>query len=449
MTGSSAVRSGQRTDAQGPTQDRILRWIYNLVAVPFLFCGFHLLGLFNSKVRTGIRGRREIWASLEEATSRWPQNAPRIWIHASSMGELEQARPVVTAVRRRLPGVVLLVTLFSPSARENVRDLPDADFLSYLPFDSPRLARRFVRLVQPDTLLIVRHDIWPNHLWQARGHGALTVLVDASISRASIQRNLILRALNRSVLSHFDHVLATSPSAAEELKELCAQPDRVQLAGDTRYDRVLARTLERRAETELLRSVLNDRWVVVAGSTWPSDEEPLLPALVRLREIRPDAALVLVPHEPTPAHLLQLGRTLDAQRLDWKTFTGLQATPTEAPDVVVVDKVGLLANLYAVSALAFVGGGFGPGVHSVLEPAVHGLPVLFGKRMTNSAEAGLMLAEGFATTVASSEEIYEQLRRYGEDEALRQTHGEAARRFVQARLGASDRIAELVVEALG
>jgi 3-deoxy-D-manno-octulosonic-acid transferase len=449
VSGSAALGQQQHIKGKGASQDLILRWIYNLVGVPFLFFGFHLLGLFNAKVAAGIRGRRKLWAPLRTAAARWPENVPRIWIHASSMGELEQARPLVSAIRQQLSDAVIVVTLFSPSARENVDNLPDADFVSYLPFDSYFLARRFVRLVRPDALLIVRHDIWPNHLWQARSHGARTMLVDASVSRRSILHNPILRLLNRLALSYFDHVLAVTSTAAADLQRVCENPNRIQVVGDTRYDRVFQRAREQRAEVDFLRRLLAGRWIVVAGSTWPSDEEALLPAFIRLRDLRPDAALVLVPHEPTTAHLERLRGVLEARQLRWKTLTGLQAAPGDTLDVVVVDKVGLLANLYAVTTVAFVGGGFGPGVHSVLEPAVHGVPLLFGTRMTNSAEASLMLEEGFAAKVASSEEIYQRLSRYQEDEALRQTHGAAARQFVEAHLGASERIARLVVEALG
>ncbi len=362
------------------------------------------------------------------------------------MGELEQARPIIDALRRRLPTAAIAITLYSPSAREHVSAIPGADLVSYLPFDSWFQARRFIRLIQPDVLLLIRHDIWPNHLWQARRSGTRTILVDASTRSGSASPNHLVRALNKAALSFFDQILAVDDGAAEELRRLSRQPDRVHVIGDTRYDRVLARALERPDVVDALATQLSGRWVVVAGSTWPSDEECLLPAFRRLHGERKETTLVLVPHEPTADRLRQIGGRLRRLGLAWSTLTKLEETASFRGEVLVIDRIGLLANLYALASVAFVGGGFGPGIHSVLEPAVHALPVLFGSRIENSAEAVLMAQSEFATAVTSAEEIYRHLHQYLRNAEMRRQHGAQARRFVENRLGASERIAAMVAE---
>lgn len=445
---SLSVESTPSTRTRKPISDSFLFLTYNAVGIPVLFFAFHLLGIFNTKIRNGIKGRRTVWEPLTQVATTWSEHLPRIWLHASSMGELEQARPVIKALRERTREVVIVVTVFSPSVRINVSRVPGADVVSYLPFDSLFQARRFVRLVRPDALVVVRHDIWPNHLREASRWGSVVTLINASLTRPSVIRNRLVRALNRAALSCFDHIFAIGASAAAELQALVRQPERVKVVGETRYDQVRARSMERRPETGLVQGVLADRWTLVAGSTWPSDEEPLIEAFVPLHREHGAVAMVLVPHEPTSAHVRMLAQRLDAVGLKWRTLSALESGKRGEVDVILVDKIGVLGNLYAAARVAYVGGGLGPGVHSVLEPAAHGVPVFFGNRMQNSPEAVAMLEDGFAMRVESAEDIHAAVRSYIRDEELRQDHGFRARRFVEMRLGASDEIARFLLETV-
>ncbi|MGH7452111.1 MAG: 3-deoxy-D-manno-octulosonic acid transferase, partial [bacterium] len=283
--------------------------MYNFVAVPLLFLGFHLAALLSrfgirrfDKVRSGVDGRRTLFADLAAQLQKVKKTGPRIWIHAASMGEYEQARPLLQEIGQRFPNAVRVLTFFSPSAYANINraNIP-AEAVSYLPFDSMRSARRFLRLVNPNAAIVIRHDFWPNHLWEAKRRSVTLVLADASVSAnaRSWRHKPLVRHFNRAVLETFDAICAVSVETTQSLKGLLRYPERLVVTGDTRYDQVLFRTQSKKIETVLPEKWRDGSMLFVAGSTWPSDEEILLPAFVTARKQLPPLRMVLVPHEPT------------------------------------------------------------------------------------------------------------------------------------------------------
>jgi 3-deoxy-D-manno-octulosonic-acid transferase len=434
--------------------------VYNLVAVPLLFLGFHLAALLSrfgfrrfDKVRFGVDGRKMLFADLAAQLQKVKNSGPRFWIHAASMGEYEQARPLLQEITQRFPTAVRVLTFFSPSAYANINraNIP-AEVVSYLPFDGFRSARRFLRLVNPEAAIVIRHDFWPNHLWEARRRGMTLVLADASVSAnaRSWRHKPLVRHFNRAVLETFDAICAVSAAASQSLKSLLRYPERLVVTGDTRYDQVLIRTQSKKIETVLPEQWRDGSMLFVAGSTWPSDEEVLLPAFVAARKQLPELRMILVPHEPTPEHLAQLEKLLAEFDLGYVRLSQLTLSPTHplSPSVLLVDRIGILAILYSAGQVAFIGGSFGPGVHSVLEAAVHGVPVLLGPRFRNSPEAVELAANNLLAPIANADECQQKLIELFQNPARRQEKGARHREFVLARSGASARVIDVLERAI-
>ena len=429
------------------------RLFYNVIIIPLLFCLFHSMSFLArcgfsrfAKIRAGLIGRKNLFTELAAQLSSVNNSAPRFWIHASSMGEYEQARPLLQEIHQRFPGAVRVLTFFSPSAYANIKraNIP-AEVVSYLPFDSLSQARRFIRMIKPVAAIIIRHDFWPNHLWEAQRHGTIILLANASVSAnaRSLRHWPLVRHFNRAVFDTFNTICAVSESAAVSLKPLVRYPERLLVTGDSRYDQVLFRS-----QSKKVADVLPAHWrdgspTFIAGSTWPSDEEVLLPAFIGARQKISPLRMILVPHEPTPAHLTQLEAQLQHAGLASVRLSEERAVEKDAP-VLLIDRIGILAIVYSAGQVAFVGGSFGPGVHSVLEAAVHGVPVIVGPRFKNSPEAVALLEKKLLTPVADANACQKALVEFFQNAALRQTRGTQHWEFVLAHSGASAKIIDLL-----
>lgn len=420
------------------------RILYNLLALPVLFVVSHALALLPArsgallKIRTGVRGRKGWREDLRAQLQTYSHSRPRVWIHAASMGESEQAKPLLREIGARFPQAVRVLTIFSPSAmRHIVRENFPAEAICYLPFDSILQSRSFLEIVQPRVGLVIRHDYWPNFIWEAKRRGVQLLLADASVSANanSFRHKPLVRHFNREVLAQFDLIAAVSPSASENLRPLLRYPERLMILGDTRYEQVLHRVQYAQPERILPRAWREQEIHLVAGSTWPSDEAVLIPAFAAVRQRLPHVRMILVPHEPTEAHLQNAEHLLQEHALSAIRLS--RAHQREVTQVLLVDRIGVLAELYGSGQLAFVGGAFGPGVHSVLEAAAHGVPVFFGPRHHNSAEAVELSQQGLGKMIASAQACEREMEELWLNEAERQTLGRHCRAFVERKTGAA------------
>jgi 3-deoxy-D-manno-octulosonic-acid transferase len=345
--------------------------------------------------------------------------------------------------------VQLAYTHFSPSAAGFARTL-DVDFVDYLPFDTAAGARVALDALRPAAIVFSKLDVWPTLARTASARGTRLGLISATLAAGSSRRSGLGGALLRDAYARLDAVGAIDAADAERLVALGARREVVSVTGDTRYDQVWSRAQQADRAGLLLAPLASSRPTLVAGSTWPADERPLLAAWVGLRHRGPGLRLIVAPHEPTPAHLGPVER--------WAAGAGLRLARlggADAPDadVILVDRVGVLGDLYALADVAFVGGGFHEaGLHSVLEPAAFGAPVLFGPRHQASRDAGLLLAAGGARSAGTEGEAREALDAWlvaPGAERLRRDAGERAREVVRAGLGAAERSAALVERLLG
>src|SRR5574341_1531035 len=236
----------------------VWRGVYNLIAIPTMFFVFHALAFLArvgfhrfEKIRLGIDGRKRLFAELEAQLQKVKKAGLRFWIHAASMGECEQARPLLLEIEKRFPEAVRVLTLFSPSVYANIKraNVP-AEVVSYLPFDSVHNARRFLHLVNPTAGILIRHDLWPNHVWEAKRRGVALILANASVSAnsRSLRHQPLVRQFNRALFEACDVICAVSSEAMQSLMPLVRHPERLVITGDSRYDQVLFRMQSKKLE---------------------------------------------------------------------------------------------------------------------------------------------------------------------------------------------------------
>ncbi|MBX3174606.1 MAG: hypothetical protein KF709_09355 [Gemmatimonadaceae bacterium] len=424
--------------------------MHPLLRLPYAALGWSADGLARlplrgeGKIARSLRARRDAVAKLVAwAETHRDRSRPLVWMHAPSVGEGLQARPVLERMRARHPEWQLLYTHFSPSAERLAASL-NVDGHGYLPFDRAVHATRLFESLHPSALVFAKLDVWPVLTEAAAAHGIPVAVVSATMSVRSGRRGHVARALSRDAFASLSRVGAVDASDAERLVATGVRRDAISVTGDTRYDQVAARAASVRFDAAPLAALRSDRPTLVAGSTWPADERELLPAWRALRERVPDARLIIAPHEPTATHCAPIER--------WARDAGLSLAAidvaTAETDVVLVNKVGVLGDLYVLATAAFVGGGFhAAGLHSVLEPAAFGSPVLFGPRCDASRDAVLLQQCKGAESLRNTDELARALRILLTETDTRARAGRAARQLVDAGLGASDASVALV-EAL-
>ena len=394
-----------------------------------------LLRAFTS--RRGLLDRYRSWAREHRDMSR-----QLLWVHAPSVGEGLQALPVIQAFRQRVPDAQVIYTFFSPSA-ERFAASTGADFFDYLPFDEERDTADALDIIKPTAIVFSKLDVWPVLVANAAERGVKLGLLSATVPESSRRRSGLALLALREAYAALDVVGAISPGDAQRLLEMGVRSDRMSVTGDTRYDQVWAKA---NAQSDSRDDVANlyrdDRPTLVAGSTWPSDEKHLLPAWVQTRRQLPGARLIIAPHELSAAHMTAIEKWARASSL---TLSRTSETSARATEVVLVDQYGILADMYAVADAAYVGGGFhGDGLHSMLEPAAVGAPVLIGPMHTDNRDAGLLIGGGGAVRCRGEGDIAARLLAWFKNPQTLTKASASARRVVEAGIGAAERSTELV-----
>ncbi len=353
-----------------------------------------------------------------------------VWVHAASLGEFEQGRPVIEAIRAAHPEYKILLTFFSPSGYEIRKNYPGADWVFYMPEDTPRLAREFVRAAHPEIAIFIKYEFWLNHLRELRHAGARTFNISAIFRRDSVFFKWYGGSF-RTALRGFERLFVQDEASRELLAELGVTS--VTVAGDTRFDRV-ASIASAAKKIEVVERFAGGAPVFVAGSTWQPDEELLAKTIASHPEIR----WIVVPHEIDADHIDRLAATMPLPTVRYTMCT--PTTDLTTPGVLIIDVIGLLSSLYGYATYAYIGGGFGAGIHNTLEAAVFGLPVAFGPNYRKFREAREMIALGAARSISSAPELEAWLAELAADPALYAVTSRAAADYVASNRGATDTI---------
>ena len=405
------------------------------------------------KLARGLRDRRDAHERLAAAATALA-NRPVVWVHASSVGESLQARAVIDVLRGRMPGLQVVFTFFSPSA-EVVRGNFPADVFSCLPWDLPEVMGPVLDAVQPSVMVFTQREVWPTLAEEAAARGVPTVLIAATMPQGAGRLTGPGRILLGPAFRSLRSVAAVSREDGDRFGLLGVRNDRVTETGDPGIDAARDRAARIERGKPHMRVFSDERGpILIAGSTWPSDEKVLVPALAQVRLMVPDLRLILAPHEPEGYDFTGLGRRLAADGwtpaiLGEGAEGSLEAGAVDGVDAILVDRLGVLADLYTKATVAYVGGGFHRGgLHSVVEPAAAGVPVLIGPRYQGSVHAARLLAAGAVRTIADADSFAHALREWLEAPKKNEERGQHAMDYIENHRGAAERTADLITQFL-
>jgi 3-deoxy-D-manno-octulosonic-acid transferase len=405
-----------------------MKIIYNLGIRIFSF-GLFITSIFNKKVRLFRSGRTGIFEIIQKKID---PGEKIIWFHCASLGEFEQGRPVIESVREKRPGHKILLTFFSPSGFEVRKNYELADYVFYLPVDTKKNAERFVRLVNPEIVVFVKYEFWYHYISTLFRKKIPVYLISSNFRTNQIFFKWYGKFFRR-MLPMFTHLFVQNQRSKELL--VSVQVDQVTVAGDTRFDRVDTIAKQRR-EIPVIEAFRQDCFTLVAGSTWKEDEDILIRVI---NEYRKGLKWILVPHVIHEDHIARIIRLLNRPVI---RFSETKSNDCSNADVLIIDNIGMLSSLYYYGDIAYIGGGFGKGIHNILEASAYGIPVLFGPEYTAFQEAiDLINLEG-AFSVKSYKELMNILQRLeGNPEHLKNS-GTTAKNYVKSHLGATKSIVE-------
>lgn len=412
-------------------------FLYNIFLVLFR-AGTHIASLFNPKAKKWVQGRKGIFEKLRTAI---PPGEKIIWMHCASLGEFEQGRPVIEQLKTQYTGHRFLLTFFSPSGYEVRKNYEGADWVFYLPMDGPRNARKFLEIVHPSLVIFVKYEFWYYYLKKIK-YREIPLLLIAALFRKDMSFFKWYGGIQRKILSRFDHLFVQNASSQKLMEEI-GLGNISSVSGDTRYDRVIA-IAEQFEPVSLVGKFIGDTRALVAGSTWPEDEELLQKTF---QQIPPGSLkLIIAPHELYNNRLAGLRQLFPSAIL----FSELdKGGPQTGPyDCLIIDNFGMLSRLYRYGYLAYVGGGLKKmGVHNVLEAAVHARPVIMGPYYHKYIEAVGLLNCGGAAEVKNETEMAGKIKEMLSDqEGCYTAASAAAGDFVRKNAGAAQRILAYIQE---
>lgn len=339
--------------------------------------GIKVYARFNSKAQVWVKGRERWEQELKEAMYRLPPEKPRIWVHVASLGEFEQGRPVMSALHRQYPDYQIVLSFFSPSGYEVRKNYPEAAYVCYMPLDTPDNAFRFVQHLQPVVAIFVKYEFWYHHLTALEHWGIPVYLISARFR----DHQIFFRPWGgffRRLLFTFDTILVQDQHSEQLLRKIGLK--KVYVTGDSRVDRVMDIATAPLPFPDLKHFIAGHR-IIVFGSSWEQDEAIFCQWINQ--QLPPGWKVIIAPHETSSDHVQRLQQKLKLSQARYSQ----RATMDPATQILVIDNVGLLAHLYQFASIAYVGGGFGKGIHSILEPTAFGIPVVTGPRYHKFEEA--------------------------------------------------------------
>ncbi len=403
--------------------------MYNFVIYAYLLA-VKIVSLFDKKVRLMVKGHAQVFRILRGQIK---EEERYIWFHAASLGEFEQGRPLMERIRKQYPQHKILLTFFSPSGYEVRKNYQGADIICYLPFDTPTNVHRFMKLAHPCMAFFIKYEFWQNYL-KALQRRHIPVYSVSSIFRKEQVFFRWYGGRYYKVLTRFSHLFVQN----EVSKQLLATLDihNVTVVGDTRFDRVVE-IMQQAKQLPLVEAFKQDRIVFVAGSSWPPDEEIFIDYFNR----HPEMKLIIAPHVIGESHLAEIVGRL---KRPYVRYTQATEENVKQADCLIIDCFGLLSSIYRYGEIAYVGGGFGVGIHNVLEAAVFGIPVLFGPNNKRFQEAQQLLQLEGGFEIQGTDDFNELMDKLMTDTEFRTRTGELAGHYVNGNAGAADKVLSMI-----
>ncbi|MFT6064790.1 MAG: 3-deoxy-D-manno-octulosonic-acid transferase [Polaribacter sp.] len=382
-----------------------------------------IVAIFNKKIKLFVDGRKETFHKIADL-----KKDKTIWFHAASLGEFEQARPIIEDLKKNHNQYKILVTFFSPSGYEVTKNYNLADVICYLPLDSKLNARKFIEEVKPSIAIFIKYEFWPNLLNELKKKEVSTILVSGILR----EKQLFFKwygGFMRKSLEAFDHFFVQNKESKELLKLISFK--NVTIAGDTRFDRV-SEILEQDNLLNFISEFKNNQYTMVAGSTWKEDEELLVQYINN--EASENEKFIIAPHNIKSEAILELQKSINKKTV---LYSAKENKVLEEYQVFIIDTIGILTKIYASADIAYVGGGLKTGLHNILEPATFGIPILIGNKYNKFKEAVDLVNIGGCISVKNQEEFTENLITLKNDENYRKRTGIINKRYIEDNLGAT------------
>lgn len=386
-----------------------------------------LVSPFKRKARLMIDGHKSVFNLLEKEIDK---KAKYIWFHVASLGEFEQARPLIEEIKNSKPEYKILLTFFSPSGYEVRYNYPLADIVTYLPFDTKKNARRFLELTNPHMVIFIKYEFWYNYINEIYQRRIPVYLVSA-IFRKNQSFFKKLRSPYRNMLSLYTHFFVQDDESHKLLQKHGIK--NVTVAGDTRIDRVIE-IQKQTVNLPIVEKFIDKGSIIfIAGSSWPADED----IFINYFNSHPNLKLIIAPHETDESHLTEIEKKLSRPS---QRYSGLTDTDTVNADCMIIDCFGLLASVYRYADIGYIGGGFGDGIHNLPEAAVYGIPVIFGPNFIKFREAHDLIATGGGFTIKNRDEFNKLMESFINEPELREKAGKEAKNYIFSNSGATNTI---------
>ncbi len=384
-----------------------------------------LVAPFNLKAKQFVAGRKHIFKQISEQIN---SSNKHVWFHFASLGEFEQGRPVLEKIKADFPGKKVVVTFFSPSGYEIRKNYALADGVFYLPLDTRRNAKAFIRAINPELAIFTKYEFW-HHYFEVLSENKVPLFLISGIFRPNQIFFKFYGRFNRNMLKHVNWFFVQNQQSVNLLKTIDIH--QASIAGDTRFDRV-AENAAHPTSLPLIEAFTKDSRVFIAGSTWPADENMLQTLAAEI----PDWKMILAPHEIGPDHLKQI----DGLFPDSLHYSDLNDTNARSARILIIDNIGMLSSLYQYASIAYIGGGFSMGIHNTLEAAAFGLPVIFGPNYQKFQEAHDLLKIGAAKSVEDEQSLFTAFQLFKNNQKAAQL----AKEYVAQQKGATASIFEKI-----
>lgn len=384
------------------------------------------MALFNNKIKLFVDGRKEVFKQIEVL-----RNQNTIWFHAASLGEFEQARPIIEEVKNNYKNYKILVTFFSPSGYEIRKNYNLADVICYLPLDSKSNAKKFVEIVNPKMAIFVKYEFWPNFLKELKNKNSTTILISGILREKQVFFKWYGQFM-RNALNSFDHFFVQDKNSKKLLESINFK--NVTIAGDTRFDRV-SRILTQDNSIDFIDEFKENKYTIVAGSTWIQDEELIVDYINT--HASAEEKFIIAPHNIKADAILELQKSIEKPTILYSKKENKDLTNYQ---VFIIDTIGILTKIYAAADIAYVGGGLKTGLHNILEPATFGIPVVIGNKYDKFKEAVDLVAANGCISISNQQEFTEVLLKLKTDPDFRKESGAINSNYIQENLGATKKI---------
>ena len=400
-------------------------FLYNLIVQIASFL-LKIVAVFSPKIKLFVEGRKSVFKILE---SKINANDKTIWFHAASLGEYEQGLPVIERIKEKFPNHKIVLTFFSPSGYEVRKNNLVADVTVYLPLDTKKNALQFLSIVRPEMVFFIKYEYWPNYLKELGKISTPTYLI-SGIFRKNQLFFKWYGGFYRTALNTFTYFFVQNESSKKLLLEL--GKTNVAVSGDTRFDRV-ASILEKDNSLDFIETFKNDTLTIVAGSSWPKDENLLVDYINQTSE---KIKFIIAPHNIKEEQIQELKKSISKKVV---LFSEKSTKNLADFDVFIIDTIGILTKIYSYSDIAYVGGGYGnPGVHNILEPATFGVPIVIGPNFSHFAEATALVNREGCIPISNKKELMDAFSNLIANDNIRHEKGHICNTFVQMNKGATD-----------